>query len=191
MSSSTGSLRVSESKPVANEKSEGIYVQAIVLKGLIRLKGDSDGVHDELADIKVMITGVDQKQVLIDNGLFRIGAVKEFSLFDIQTSLDQFKAHDPHRISDHIIDQELWVDPVGDIRTRNEIRVTYLDLEEQGAMSDTTFLQFLGDCASVDELYEEMPEMIQAIRLFKHGFDFWGPRMQVYAGAADNAGLWR
>lgn len=196
MSSSTGSLKVFESKPVANEKSDGVFVQAISLKGTMRMKGTSEDVHDELVDVKVMISGVSQKQILIDNGLTHvgreIGAVKEFSLFDVQTTLDQFTAHDPYRISDHIIDQELWISPLnGDIRTRNEVRATYLDLEEQGGMEDMTFLQFLEGQTSVDELYEETPEVITAIRLYKHGYNFWGPRMQVYAGDSDNAGLWR
>ncbi len=94
MSSSTGSLKVVESKPVANEKSDGIFVQAISLKGSMKMKGTSEAVHDELVDVKVMISGVSQKQILIDNGLTHvgreIGAVKEFSLFDVQTTLDPY-----------------------------------------------------------------------------------------------------
>jgi hypothetical protein len=46
-----------------------------------------------------------------------------------------------------------------------------------------TFLQYLDDVPmSIDDLYEDNPEMIQAIRLHKHGYDFWGPRMQIYTG---------
>jgi hypothetical protein len=168
----------------------------VTLKGEMRFDAkdaeDPKDTYSEMAEIELKIKGINQKELLIENGVFWIGAVKVLDLKDVQTTLDSFIAHDPYRISDHIIDQELWISPLnGDIRTRNEVRATYLDLEEQGGMEDMTFLQFLEGQTSVDELYEETPEVITAIRLYKHGYNFWGPRMQVYAGDSDNAGLWR
>lgn len=154
----------------------------ILLKGQMRLNSSTDDGFDEVADVELKVKGVDQWKLLEDNGLFRIGSVKVMDLRDVQTSLSDFEAPGNTWIRDHIIDQELWIDAYGDIKTRNEIRAIYLDLEEQGLMG-MTFLQYLDDVAvSIDELYEENPEMLALIRLFKHGYDFWGPRMQIYTG---------
>lgn len=151
----------------------------VTLKGQIRLDGETEDVHDEIADVELKIKGVDQRTLLEDNGLFRIGSVKVIDLRDVQTSLSDFEAPGNTYLREHIIDQELWISPYGDVKTRNEIRAEYLDLEEQG-LTGLTFLQYLDAQLSVDETYEDNPEMIRAIRLHKHGYDFWGQRMQVY-----------
>jgi len=151
----------------------------VLLKGQIRLNSETDGVFDEMADIELKVKGVDQRALLEDNELFRIGSVKVIDLRNVQTSLSDFEAPGNTWIRENIIDQELWIAPYGDVKTRNEIRAEYLDLEEQG-LTGLTFLQYLDDQLSVDELYEDNPELIQAIRMHKHGYDFWGPRMQVY-----------
>ncbi len=156
----------------------------VLLKGQMRLNSSTDGGFDEIADVELKVKGVDQWQLLDDNGLFRIGSVKVLDLRDVQTSLSDFEAPGKTYIRDHIIDQELWICPFGDVKTRNEIRAEYLDLEEQG-LTRLTFLQYLDSQLSVDEVYEDNPEMIQAIRLHKHGYDYWGPRMQVYGGVED------
>ena len=153
----------------------------VLLKGQMRLNSETEGVFDEMADIELKIKGVDQRSLLEDTRLFRIGSVKVIDLQDIQTTLSDFEAPRPTRIREHIIDQELWIDSYGDINTRNEVRARYLDLEEQGLMM-VTFLDYLDILESIDEFYEDNPEMIQAIRLFKHEYDFWGPRMQIYTG---------
>ena len=153
----------------------------VLLKGQMRLNHQTDGSFDEVSDIELKIKGVDQRQLLEDNRLFRIGAVKVLDLRDVQTSLSDFEAPGNTYLREHIIDQELWIAPYGDVMTRNEIRAEYLDLEEQG-LTGLTFLQYLDSQLSVDEIYEDNPEMIQAIRLHKHGYDFWGPRMQIYTG---------
>lgn len=164
----------------------------VLLKGQMRFDGSEDTVsedqpstYSEMAEIELKIKGINQRELLVDNHIFWIGAVKLLDLRDVQTQLSDFEAHGNTYLREHIIDQELWIDPLGDIRTRNEIRATFLDLEEQGLMDHTTFMSFLDGQNSVDALYEEMPEMIQAIRLYKHGYDFWGPRMQVYGGEFD------
>jgi len=156
----------------------------VLLKGQIRLNSETDGVFDEMADIELKVKGVDQRALLEDNELFRIGSVKVIDLRNVQTSLSDFEAPGNTWIRENIIDQELWIAPYGDVKTRNEIRAEYLDLEEQG-LTGLTFLQYLDDQLSVDELYEDNPEMIQAIRMHKHGYDFWGPRMQVYGCEVD------
>jgi len=102
-------------------------------------------------------------------------------LRDVQTSLSDFEAPGNTWIRDHAIDQELWIDSTREIRTRNEIRAIYLDLEEQELIT-ITFLQYLDAQLSIDEAYEDNPEMLNLIRLYKHGYDYWGPRMQVYTG---------
>jgi hypothetical protein len=168
----------------------------VLLKGQMRfdvpeMDDSDDDTYSEMADIELKIKGINQRALLEYNKVFWIGAVKHLDLRDVQMQLSDFEAPGNVYLREHIIDQELWIDPLGDIRTRNEIRATFLDLEEQGLIDDMTFLKFLDSQTSVDEVYEENPEMIQAIRLFKHGYDFWGPRMQVYGGEADNAGLWR
>jgi len=156
----------------------------VLLKGQIRLNSETDGVFDEMADIELKVKGVDQRALLEDNELFRIGSVKVIDLRNVQTSLSDFEAPGNTWIRENIIDQELWIAPYGDVKTRNEIRAEYLDLEEQG-LTGLTFLQYLDDQLSVDERYEDNPEMIQAIRMHKHGYDFWGPRMQVYGCEVD------
>jgi len=160
----------------------------VLLKGAMRFDAadpeDPKDVYSEMAEIELKIKGINQRALLEDNHIFWIGAVKVIDLRDVQPTLDSFTEHNMYRASDHIIDQELWIDPLGDIKTRNEIRATYLDLEEQG-LTDITFQQFLESQWSGDDLYEGNPEMIQAIRLHKRGYDFWGPRMQVYGGEID------
>jgi len=163
----------------------------VLLKGQMRFDGtesfhpdDEPSSYSEMADIELKIKGINQRELLIENHIFWIGAVKVIDLRDVQTTLDSFTEHNMYRVSDHIVDQELWIDAFGDVRTRNEIRATYLDLEEQGLMV-VTFPEYLEAQMSVDDLYEDASEMIQAIRLHKHGYDFWGPRMQVYTGEVD------
>jgi hypothetical protein len=158
----------------------------VLLKGQMRLNHQTDGSFDEIADIELKVKGVDQRQLLEDNGLFRIGSVKVLDLRDVQTSLSDFEAPGNTWIREHILEQELWFDAtgMGEVRTRNEVRAIYLDLEEQELIT-ITFLQFLDAMVSVDDLYEDNPEMIRAIRLHKHGYDFWGPRMQIYGCEAD------
>lgn len=164
----------------------------VLMKGQMRFDGseqfhpeDTPSTYSEIADIELTIKGINQRELLEENHLFWEGAVKLLDLRDVQTSLDQFTAHDPYKIHDHIIDQELWIDHVGNIHSRNEVRATYLDLEEEGLMEDMTFLQFLEGQTSVDEFYEEMPEMVTAIRLYKHGYEYWGQRMQIYGAEID------
>jgi len=156
----------------------------VLLKGQMRLNHQTDGTFDEIADVELKIKGLDQWTLLEDNRVFRIGSVKVLDLRDVQTSLSDFEALGNTWIREHIIDQELWISPYGDVKTRNEIRAEYLDLEEQG-LTGLTFLQYLDSQLSVDETYEDNPEMIQAIRLHKHGYDFWGPRMQIYGCEAN------
>ena len=153
----------------------------VLLRGQIRLKGNTDGTHDEIADAELKIKGIDQRQLLEDTGLFRIGSVKVMDLRDVQISLSDFEDSGTTWIREHFMDQELLISPLGAIKTRNEIRAEYLDLEEQG-LTGLTFLQYLDYQLSVDEAYEDNPEMIQAIRMHKHGYDYWGPRMQIYSG---------
>jgi len=158
----------------------------VLLKGQMRLNHQTDGAFDEIADVELKVKGVDQRQLLEDNGLFRIGSVKVMDLRNVQTALSDFEAPGTTYLRTHIIDQELWQDAMGiHWLTRNEVRATFLDLEEQELITDMTFLQYLDSMVSVDELYEDNPEIIQAIRLFKHGYDFWGPRMQVYGCEAN------
>lgn len=154
----------------------------VLLKGQMRLNSETEGVFDEMADIELKIKGVDQRSLLEDNRLFWIGSVKVVDLRDVQTALSDFEAPGSTYLRTHFIDQELWINLWGEVRTRNEIRATYLDLEEQEQIEDMTFPQYLDSMISVDASYEDNPEMIQAIRLFKHGYDFWGPRMQIYTG---------
>ena len=158
----------------------------ILLKGQMRLNSQTEGGFDEIADVELKIKGVDQWQLLEDNKLFRVGSVKVMDLRDVQTALSDFEAPGNIRTRDHAIDQELWINTWGEVRTRNEIRATYLDLEEQEQIEDMTFLKYLESMISVDELYEDNPEMLTLVRLHKHGYDFWGPRMQIYAGGAED-----
>jgi hypothetical protein len=79
----------------------------ILLKGQMRLNHQTDGSFDEIADIELKMKGVDQRQLLEDNGLFRIGSVKVIDLRDVQTSLSDFEAPGNTWIREHVIDQEL------------------------------------------------------------------------------------
>lgn len=158
----------------------------VILKGQIRLNSSTEGVFDEIADVELKIKEVDQRQLLEDNGLFRIGSVKVIDLRDVQTSLSDFEASGNTWIREHILEQELWRDVMGIYwMTRNEVRAAFLDLEEQELITDMTFLQYLDSMVSLEELYEFNPEIISAVKMFKHGYDFWEPRMQVYGCEAD------
>lgn len=153
----------------------------ILLKGQMRLNSQTEGGFDEIADVELKIKGVDQWQLLEDNKLFRVGSVKVMDLRDVQTALSDFEAPGNTYLRDHILDQELWQDAMG-IRwlTRNEVRAEFLDLEEQELLTDVTFLQYLDSMVSVEDLYEDNPEMLTLIRMQKHGYVYWEPRMQVY-----------
>ena len=156
----------------------------VLLKGQIRLSSTTEGGFDEIGDVELRIKNVDQSQLLEDNGLFRIGAVKVLDLRNIQTALSDFETPGNTYLRELPLEQELWIDRLGDVYTRNEIRAAFLDMEEHGLI-DVTFLQFLDGQKSVDEI-EDNPDLVRAIRLFKHGYDFWEPRMQVYSGEEDD-----
>lgn len=155
---------------------------AVLLKGEMRLNASSDDVFDEVAKVEVNVKGIEQIQLLEDNGLFRIGAVKAIDLRNCQTALSDFAARDPHWHYYGILDQELWIDSDGMVRTRNEVRDTYLDLEEEGAITDQTFLQFLEDQTPIEDLYEETPETMRAIRMHKHGYSLESAALWGIAG---------
>ena len=67
-------------------------VYVITLKGQIKLIPDSQfgGMYPETADIEVRILGVEQKELLICNELYDMGAAKSVVLKKVQATFDDF-----------------------------------------------------------------------------------------------------